>query len=250
MKGFNFITADEPKKSGKVMVLYGAGGTLKTSTLAQFPNVVIGQEGNRGGARELVAKGARVMNLNTLTELNRFADLCVQSAGEIGAIGLDDFDFMVSRAISANKAGGQAAAVFEGKRANGFAAYTDAYALAMPALQKVMALRHQGIHIIVTCGAKKGEELTLECKTREVWQPDLPTAMRDYLVRMADLVVYTATTDKGVMGLTRESANDKRRIVAKATIGLELPQLVGMTMSGSPLVAAIVGKKQVLSAKC
>ena len=251
MKGFNFLSADEAKAAGKVMCLYGAGGTYKTSTLSQFAGVVIGQDGNRGGARALVGGGAKVMSLNTLGDLGKFADLCVANAGEIKAIGLDDFDFMLSRAIMANKAGAQAGAVFEGRKVNNFAAYTDAYAVALPALQKIMALRHQGIHVIITCGAKDEQELSEgeRPKLRKLIQPALPSSVREYVVRMSDLIIYTAATATGVQGLTRTSVNEARRIVAKTTIGIELPTIITMTVAGSALVAAME-KKQVQSAKC
>lgn len=249
LSGFNFIGADEAKNTGRVMCLYGAGGTFKTSTLSQFAGVVIGQDGNRGGARALVAGGARVMSLNTLEDLGKFADLCVANAGEIKAIGLDDFDFMLSRAIMANKANVKTAAVFDegklGKKANAFEPYTLAFDKALPALQKIMALRHQGIHVIITCGAKEEDEWATDgdrAKLRKLIHPALPTSIREYVVRMSDLIIYTAATAGGVQGLTRTSVNEKRRIVAKTTIGIELSQVIPMTISGSVLVAAMERK--------
>ena len=194
------------------VILYGDGGTQKTTAACQFPAVFVIQDAISEGAAHLNVTATSVVSVDDLVAAcNSIPDGC-------DTIVFDDFDLMVDRWARAAEAGCRS---FDKRQA-----YRPLYNKIMPALQSVML---SGRNVVFTCHAKREQELTPgpDGKFRILLRPDLPDELERYLRSVVEVVAYTYNNGR-CSALCNENATDVRRIVAKHRVGLNVPDRVAM----------------------
>lgn len=224
MIGVSFITGQA--RQGKVVVLYGDGGTLKSTTAAAFPRAICGQYALRGGVTRLIERGVRVANIATLAELQDFSKACVdpRNQAEFDTVILDDIDLLIDDVIREAKSKNPK---------NKYDPFTRTYDAVIPVLHRLIGLKFNGKHIVITLGKKAGVESVAGADERVLVQPNLPKKLLEDVVRNADVVAFCAAfPDGSVRALTRERASEARRTVAKCTAGIGLAEVLALSADG------------------
>lgn len=185
---------------------------------------MVAQCATRKGAAYLASEVCPVYTIGTLAEMAEFVQLAEKSKAQ--TIVLDDFNEMVRAWVA------QCPASNEPRTA-----YRIVNDRLVPLLRRVWA---SGKHVVITTHKQTEQEFTPTdgFKGRVTVMPDLPDALGKWVMGMATLGLYVWRDGQGVVkALTSEEANDKRRIWAKQTAGMQLGKVVDLTS-----VPGMVGK--------
>ncbi len=222
------------KKSNPMtsVLLYSSMGTLKTTTLAQLPKVLIVQDAQRQGAGDLGK--VDVTNMNWLRDWPALAAEIAQSKYE--SVGLDDVHLWISRQITALARDGKMDQLSQYRNATSWMR------------QGYDTLRASGKHVWVTCGHAVDDELVKigdRAILRKVVHPDLPPALREYIGHMSRVVAYGFYSEQAGgrqhTALCWQFCNDKQRVAAKVTVGLAVPERVPMQQLVATVLKAAKG---------
>jgi len=200
---------DTTTRKTRRVVLYGAAGTMKTTTAAQFPKPLVVQDSVARGADFLDCKKATLVSADELADV---AELAKREKCE--TVVLDDFAAAIRRFVDVlppTKDPRQNFARVNGK--------------VMPALR---ALLCGPWNVVITAHhVTDSETMPVEPWARMLVHTSFAPAVEMLILGLVDVVGYCYTNGRPSV-LVSESANKERRIVAKHRVGMRMGDVVEM----------------------
>lgn len=198
---------EKTTRSARRVVLYGAAGTMKTTTAAQFPKPLVVQDSVARGADFLDCKRATLVSAADLASV---AELAKREKCE--TVVLDDFAAAIRRFVDVMP---QA----KDPRQN----FAKVNAVVMPALRGLLC---GPWNVVITAHhVTDSETMPVDPWTRTLVHTSFAPAVEMLILGLVDVVGYCFSNGKP-SALVSESANKDRRIVAKHRVGMKMPDVV------------------------
>jgi hypothetical protein len=191
------------------VVLYGAAGTRKTTTAAQFPKPLVVQDSVARGAEFLKCPKA------TLTSADELGDaMKLMREGKFQTLVLDDFAAALRRFVDGMP---------ESKEPRRNFALVNAKVV--PVLRQILC---GPWNVVITAHHEVDQEvMPVQPWTRTLVHTSFAPAVEMLILGLVDVVGYCYNNGTP-SALVSENASTLRRIVAKHRVGLDMPDVVAL----------------------